>query len=124
MKYRLWASRTAGGLAAVFLFIDAFGKVVKVPQVIKASSELGFAEPVLPALGAVLAACTLIYLVPRTEVFGAILLTGYLGGAVVSHVRVGASAFPVLFPVMMATLVWGGIWLRDAQLRSVVPLRN
>ena len=63
-------------------------------------------------------------MIPRTAVLGAILLTGYLGGAVASHVRVGAGAFPVLFPVVFAALLWGGLWLRDPQLRALVPLRD
>ena len=124
MNYRVWGSRAASGLAALFLFVDAFGKLVKIPQVVEGSSRLGYGETVLPALGIVLAAGTLIYVIPRTAVLGAILLTGYLGGAVATHVRVGDPLFPVLFPVMMGTLVWSGLWLRDEHLRCLLPLRT
>ena len=75
-------------------------------------------------LGIVLLSCTVLYLVPRTAVLGAILLTGYLGGAVATHVRVGEGLFPVLFPVIMGLLVWGGLWLRDERVRALAPLRT
>ena len=75
-------------------------------------------------LGLVLLACTVLYVVPRTSVLGAILLTGYLGGAVASHVRVGEGLFPVFFPVMVGVLLWLGLYLRDVRLRSLIPLRS
>ena len=117
---RVWGSWAAGGFAAAFLFVDALGKLVKLPAVIDASVRLGYGEQVLVPLGAVLMACTVIYIVPRTAVWGAILLTGYLGGAVATHVRVGDSLFSTLFPGIIATLAWGGIWLRDERLRQLV----
>jgi hypothetical protein len=85
---------------------------------------LGYPESVILGLGIVLTASTLLYAIPRTAVLGAILLTGYLGGAVATHVRVGGGAFPVLFPVCIGVLLWGGLVLRDARLRSLLPLRN
>ncbi|MCC6263373.1 MAG: DoxX family protein [Bryobacterales bacterium] len=124
MKSSVWVSRGAVGLAALFLFLDAFGKLAKVPQVIEGSSRLGFGEATLPGLGAALAISTLLYVVPRTSVLGAILLTGYLGGAVAAHVRIADPVFAVLFPVLMGALVWGGIWFREAGLRSLLPLRS
>jgi hypothetical protein len=72
----------------------------------------------------VLLASTIIYVIPRTAVLGAILLTGYLGGAVATHVRVGDPLFPVLFPVILGVLIWGGLYLRDERLRALIPLRN
>ena len=78
----------------------------------------------LLGLGVVLLACTVVYLIPRTSVLGAIRLTGYLGGAVATHVRVGEGLFPVLFPVLVGALLWGGLVLRDAGLRALLPLRS
>jgi hypothetical protein len=72
----------------------------------------------------VLLACTVLYVLPRTAVLGAILLTGYLGGAVASHVRVGEGWFPTLFPAIFGALLWGGLYLRDSRLRQLLPLRN
>jgi len=119
-----WGSWAAGGLAAMFLLVDALGKLLRLKPVIEGSARLGYAEQVLVPLGAVLMACTVVYVVPRTAIWGAILLTGYLGGAVATHVRVGDSAFSILLPGMVATLVWGGIWLRDERLRALVRLRT
>ncbi|MGH7964070.1 MAG: DoxX family protein, partial [Candidatus Binatia bacterium] len=79
---------------------------------------------VILGLGIVLLACTVLYLIPRTSVLGAILLTGYLGGAVATHVRVEDGLFPVFFPVIVGALLWGGLVLRDDRLRSLIPLRN
>jgi hypothetical protein len=75
-------------------------------------------------MGIVLLACTVLYLIPRTAILGVILLTGYLGGAVATHVRVGEGLFPVLFPVVFGALLWGGLWLRDERLRALIPLQS
>jgi hypothetical protein len=72
----------------------------------------------------VLITCTVLYVIPQTSVLGAILLTGYLGGAVATHVRVGAGAFPIVFPIIFGVLVWGGMLLRDGRLRELIPLRR
>jgi hypothetical protein len=72
----------------------------------------------------ILITCTLLYIIPRTSVLGAILLTGYLGGAVASHLRVGSGAFPIVFPIIFGALVWGGLFLRDGRLRALIPMRT
>lgn len=92
--------------------------------VIEGSVKLGYSESVIIPLGTVLIACTVLYLIPRTAVLGAILLTGYLGGAVATHVRVGDGIFPVAFGVTFGVLLWLGLYLRDARLRELVPLRS
>jgi hypothetical protein len=79
---------------------------------------------VIVPLGIVLLACTALYAIPSTAVLGAIALTGYLGGAVATHVRVGAGVFPVVFPVILGMLLWGGLYLRDEWLRSLLPRRT
>ena len=110
-------------LPALFLLFDGVMKLVKPAPVVKATVGLGYSESVILPLGVVLLACTLLYLIPRTAVLGAILLTGYLGGAVASHVRHGDGLFAVCFPVIFGALIWGGLVLRDERLRSVVPWR-
>jgi hypothetical protein len=123
-KKMLWAGRILSGLPALFLLFDAVMKLVMPAPVVEATVELGYAESVIVGLGIVLLACTVLYLVPRTAVLGAILLTGYLGGAVATHVRVGDGPFPVIFPVMVGTLLWGGLYLRNERLRSLIPLQS
>jgi hypothetical protein len=123
-KKMLWAGRIISALPALFLLLDGVMKLFKPAFVVEATVRLGYPESVIIPLGIVLLACTLVSLVPRTSILGAILLTGYLGGAVATHVRVGEGLFPVLFPVILGVLVWGGLWLRDERLRALVPLRS
>ena len=120
----LWAGRILSGLAALFLLLDGAMKLVKPAPVLEATGRLGYPESVLVGLGTVLIVCTLIYLIPRTSVLGAILLTGYLGGATASHVRVGDPTFPIFFPIIVGALIWGGLWLRERRLRALLPLRD
>lgn len=121
---QLWAGRIIGGLPALLLIVDALMKFVKPPPVVEATVKLGYPESVILELGIVLLVSTVLYLIPRTAVLGAILLTGYLGGAVATHVRVGEGWFPILFPVIFGVLLWGGLWLRDERLRVLLPLRS
>jgi hypothetical protein len=118
-----WAGWVLGGLPALFLLLDGAMKLFKPAPVVEATTQLGFAESVIVPLGCVLLACTALYLIPHTAVLGAILLTGYLGGAVASHVRGGEGWFPILFPVVFGALLWGGLYLRDERLRALLPLR-
>jgi hypothetical protein len=113
-----------GSLPAVFLLFDGIMKLVQPAPVVEATVKLGYPESVLVGLGIVLMTCTVLYLIPRTAVLGAILLTGYLGGATASHVRVGEGWFPTLFPVVFGALLWGGLYLRDERLRALLPLRT
>lgn len=121
---QLWLGRTMSAMPALFLLVDGAMKLVKPEVVIKATVELGYAESVIVPLGIVLLTCTILYLVPRTAVLGAILLTGYLGGAVATHVRAGQGLFEILFPVVFGALLWGGLVLRDERLRELLPLRD
>jgi hypothetical protein len=113
-----------GGLPALFLLADGVMKLAKPAWVVEPTVQLGYSESVIIPLGVVLTACTVAYLIPRTAVLGAILLTGYLGGAVNTHVRAGDGAFAILFPVIFGVLLWGGLYLRDARLRALLPLRS
>lgn len=123
-KKLLWVGRILSSLAALFLLIDGVMKLVKPAVVVETTVKLGYAESVILGLGIVLLACTAIYLIPRTAVLGAILLTGYLGGAVATHVRVGGPLFAVIFPVIIGLLLWGGLYLRNERLRSSFPFQD
>jgi hypothetical protein len=124
-KGRLWTGRIMSALPALFLFVDGVGKLVKPAPVVEGTVQLGYPESVLLGLGIVLLTCTVLYVIPRTAVLGAILLTGYLGGAIATHVRVGSPLFShTLFPVYLALLIWGGLYLRDDRLRALIPLRR
>jgi hypothetical protein len=123
-KKMIWTGRIISTLPALFLLLDGIMKLVKPRMVVEATVQLGYPESVIPGLGIVLIACTVLYVIPRTSVLGAILLTGYLGGAVATHVRVCEGLFPVLFPVILGVLVWGGLWLRDGRLHALIPFRS
>ena len=110
------------GCRAVFLLVNAVMKLAKPAFVVDGTVKLGYSENVIVPLGIVLLACTILYLIPRTAVLGAILLTGYLGGTVDVHVRAGEGLFPILFPVVFGTLLWGGLWLRNPRLHTAGPL--
>jgi hypothetical protein len=120
-KRQRWTGRIISGLATLFLLLDALGKLLKPAPVVAGTVRLGYSEALIVPIGIVLATCTVLYLMPRRAVLGSILLTGYLGGAVATHVRAGDPVFPVLFPVMLGILLWGGHWLRDSRLRSLIP---
>lgn len=120
----LWAGRVISALAVLFFLFDGIMKLFQPPIVVTSTVDLGYRESVIIPLGVVLITCTLVYIIPRTSVLGAILLTGYLGGAVATHVRVGAGVFPIVFPIVFGGLVWGGLFLRDGRLRELIPLRT
>lgn len=116
------AGQIVSGLASAFLLFDAVMKVARVPQAVEAMPQLGYPVEVVLPLGLIQLACLAAYLVPRTAVLGALLWTGYLGGAIATHVRVGNPLFShVLFPIYVATLLWGGLWLREPRLRALLP---
>lgn len=123
-KSMLWTGRILSGLPALFLLFDGAMKLVKPTVVVETTVKLGYPESVIIGLGIVLLACTLLYLIPRTSVLGAILLTGYLGGAIATHVRVSDSWFSIFFPAIFGALLWGGLCLRDDRVRAIVPLRK
>src|SRR5262245_61977268 len=114
--FRLWAARVTSAAPAMFLLVDGVMKLVKPEVVVKATVELGYSESVILPLGIVLLVCTVLYLIPQTAVLGGILLTGYLGGAVATHVRAGQGAFRISFPVVIGALLWIGLVLRDVRL--------
>jgi hypothetical protein len=121
-KELIWTGRVLSGLAVLFFLVDGVMKLLKPAVVVEATRQLGYPESDIAGIGIVLLVCTLLYIFPRTSILGAILLTGYLGGAVASQVRVAAGWFNVVFAVMFGALVWGGLWLRDIRVRSLLPL--
>jgi hypothetical protein len=124
-KKQLWTGRILSGVAVAFLLFDALLKFMKLAPVTEAFTRLGFPTSLVLSIGIVLLAGTFVYVIPRTSVLGAILLTGYLGGAVATHVRVGDPLFShVLFPVYLGLLLWGGLFLREERLRALIPLRE
>jgi hypothetical protein len=121
----LWAGRIMSGLVVLFLVFDGAIKLVPLDIVITTSQELGIPTHLARTLGAMTLVGTLLYAWPRTSVLGAILLTGYLGGAIYVHVRIGSPLFShTLFGVYLGLLIWGGLWLRDERLRSLFPVRR
>jgi hypothetical protein len=115
-KKTLWIGRVLTALCVLFLLFDGITKVLKVTPVMEACERLGYAANLVPGIGLLLLTCTLLYVIPRTSILGAILLTGYLGGGTTTLVRVGE---PFYFPVLMGVLIWVGLYLRDERLRSL-----
>jgi hypothetical protein len=114
-------------IAILFFLMDGGMKLSNLPMVAEASADLGWPADsgTIYLLAVLLLGSTFLYAIPRTAVLGAILLTGYLGGAVATHVRVGSPLFShVLFGVYLGIFVWGGLWLRDPRVRALLPLRN
>jgi len=124
-KWKLWTGRVISVIVILFLLFDSVVKLMKLAPVKQACLELGYPESLIVPIGALLLICTVVYLIPRTSIFGAVLLTGYLGGAVASQVRVGNPLFSqALFPIYFGALIWVGLYLRDARLRVFNPFES
>ena len=124
-KKGVWAGRILSGLVVLFLIPDGIIKFLKPAPVVETSAHLGLPLSLANTLGILLLVCTAIYVFPRTSVLGAILLTGYLGGAVATHLRVGDPLFShILFPTYLGVMLWLGLYLRDVRLRALIPLRS
>src|SRR5262249_40674237 len=118
---RAWAGIVLTMLVAAFLIFDAVIKLIVNGPVVTAFAELGYPLSLAPVIATVALACVAIYLIPRTSFLGAVLLTAYLGGAVASHVRIGSPLFThKLFPIYIALMLWGGLFLRDPRVRDLV----
>ncbi|WP_159007757.1 DoxX family protein [Bradyrhizobium sp. S69] len=123
-KSALWSGRVVSGLVIVFLLFDGAIKLVPWPVVTETMDRMGYgsSETLARSLGLITLVCTVLYAVPPTSILGAILLTGYLGSAIASHVRIGSPLFShVLFGFYLGLMVWGGLWLRDRSLRALLP---
>ena len=121
-KKKLWAGRILSALPVLMLLFSGVMKLIKPAPVVQEFARLGYPESVVLGIGILELACTVVYVIPRTSVLGAILVTGYLGGATATHVRIGEALF--IIPVILGVLVWGGLFLRDDRLRALIPLRT
>jgi DoxX-like family len=122
---RLWAGRILLAVPVLFLVFDSVIKLMRITPVLDSFHELGYPESLALAIGILESVCLTVLLIPRTSILGAILVTGYLGGAVATHVRVGSPLTShVLFPVYVALLIWVALFLREDRLRALVPLRS
>jgi hypothetical protein len=119
-RKRLWAGRALSTLAGLFFLVDGGAKLFKPASVVQATTQLGYPESSIVGMGILLVTCTVLYLIPRTAILGAVLLTGYLGGAVATNVRVSAPLFNILFPVLFGGFTWLGLYLRDRRLQLVL----
>jgi len=117
---RIWTGRILTALVVLFLIFDGVTKIIKERHVMAAAAELGFPDYTMPLIGAILLFCTLVYLIPRTAALGAVLLTGYLGGAVATQLRVANPVFETTFPVLFGILVWAGLFLRNPRLATLL----
>ena len=124
-KKRSIAGYVLTGLVAAFLTFDTVMKLLQLAPAVQGTTELGYPAGTVVAIGAIELVCLVLYLIPRTSVLGALVLTGYLGGAIATHVRVG-SPLPThtLFPIYVALMVWGGLYLRESRLRELLPFRT
>jgi hypothetical protein len=126
-KPALWSGRVLSGLVTLFLLLDGGMKLVPLSIVTETMDKIGYgsSETLARSLGVITLVCTILYAVPPTSILGAILLTGYLGGAIASHLRIGSPLLShTLFGLYLGLMVWGGLWLRDRRLRALMPLRR
>jgi hypothetical protein len=121
---QLWAGRIVSGLVTAFMLLDGVMKVIKAAPAVEGTVKVGYPESTVVGIGIALTISTLLYMLPRTSILGAILLTGYLGGAVATNVRVSAGPLFIVLPVLFGALAWVGLWLRDARLRHLLPLSS
>ena len=122
-KSRLWTSRILSGLVILFMLFDSIFKLIPNDQVAAGSSALGYSAHHVPVMGILGLCCIILYAIPRTAILGAILLTGYFGGAAATHLRLDNPVFShTLFSVYLGILAWGGIWLRSERLRGLFPI--
>jgi hypothetical protein len=121
-KKMLWAGRVASGLPALLVLFGSIPKLLQLPAVIDGFRQAGLPPSTVLPVGIIEFACTLVYLIPRTRFLGAILMTGVLGGAVATNVRMGDPTW--ILPALCGVLVWGGLFLRDEPLRALIPVRD
>lgn len=121
----VWTGRIISGFVVLFMLFDSITKITMNPYVVKASASLGYPVATIPVIGTILLACVVLYIVPRTSIIGAVLLTGYLGGAVASNLRISMPLLSnIFFPVYFGILVWAGLYLRSRKVREFFSLRS
>jgi hypothetical protein len=124
-RARLWTGRFLTGFVVLFLLFDATIKLLRLPIAVEGTTQLGYPADAVLMIGIIELLCVVLYLAPQTAVLGAVLLTGYLGGAIATHVRVASPLLThVLFPIYVAAMIWGGLLLRDPRWRVLLPFRG
>ena len=124
-KGRLWTARVLSGIVILFMLFDSIFKFIQPESVVEGTLSLGYAEHHIAIIGILGLISIILYAIPRTSIFGAILLTGYWGGAIATHLRLDNPLFThMLFPVYLAILAWGGLWLVNEKLRALIPLKK
>lgn len=123
-KKAVWAGRILSALPALILLLSGISALFKPADVITEFTRLGYPESAILGIGITEVACAILYAIPQTSVLGAILATGYLGGATATHVRVGDPIFKIIMPVIFGVVIWAGLFLRDGRLRKLLPLRD
>ncbi len=118
VRTTLWTGRIISTLVILFMAFDSIIKVLRLAPAVEATTLLGYPASLVLVIGVIEILCLAVYVIPRTALLGAVLLTGYLGGAVASQVRAGVGLFPIVFPLIMGALIWGGLLLRDDRLRA------
>ena len=121
-KTMLWVGRVISALMIVFMLFDAGIKILKLPAAVEGTVRLGYPASTVQPIGVIALVCVLLYAIPRTSILGAILLTGYLGGATATQVRVQDAWY--IFPPVLGALTWAGLYLRDERLRTLIPLNS
>ena len=124
MKKSLWAGRIISAIGVLFMLFDSVSHFLMPAPVVDAFNRLNFPLSLGPVLGAIALVCVILYAIPMTAAFGAILLTGYLGGAVATHLRARDPIFDTIFPILFGVLIWGGVYLSDARLRVLIPIQR
>ena len=120
----LWIGRIFTTLSVLFLLFDTVIKVLNMAPAVEATTQLGYPASAVVGIGILELICLVLYVIPRTAVLGAVLFTGYLGGAIATQVMAGANLFSLVFPLIIGALLWGGLYLRDNQLRTFIPFRQ
>ena len=123
-KARIWAGRIITALMVLLLLFDSMTKILQVPAVLEASAKNGFSPDMILGIGVLLLACIALYVIPRTAVLGALLLTGYLGGATEANLHAHMGAGLVAFPVIVGVFFWAGLWPREPRLSALLPWRQ
>jgi|SRR5688572_20292685 len=121
----IWLGRVLSALAILFLLFDVVVKVLTLPVAVEGTTQLGYQASSVFVIGIIELVCLALYVIPQTSVFGAILFTGYFGGAIATHLRIGSPLFThILFPIYVAVLLWGGLYAREPRLRALLPVRQ
>jgi len=122
---KLWISRILVGISGLFLLFDSIPKILNLKYVVETTTKLGVPDSLIPFLGVILFVCTILYLIPRTAIIGAVLLTGYLGGAVATQANAGNPLFShVMFPVYLGIILWGGLYLRNEFVQIIFSIKK